>query len=227
MKLTYYGQSCFGIEISGKHLVTDPFITPNELAQNIDFKAIKADYVLVSHGHQDHIHDLEALVENTGATVVSSWEICTWATSKGIKSVHPMNTGGKWAFDFGTVMCVTAHHSSSFPDGTYAGNPMGFVIWNEDQAIYFAGDTALTMDMKLIPMLCPALSCAILPIGDNFTMDVKQAVIASDFIACDQIVGCHYDTFGYIKIDKEQAKSAFSAKGKALNLIEIGSTMEF
>ena len=101
MKVTYYGQACFGIELSGKHLVTDPFVKPNELAKNVDFDAIKADYILVSHGHQDHIHDLEALVANTGATIISSWEIYTWATQKGIEKAHPMNTGGKWKFDFG------------------------------------------------------------------------------------------------------------------------------
>ena len=227
MKITYYGQSCFGIEISGFHLVTDPFITPNELAQNIDFENIKADYILVSHGHQDHIHDLEALAKNTDATIVSSWEIYSWATKKGFEKVHPMNAGGKWEFDFGTVMAVTAQHSSSFPDGSYAGNPMGFVIWNDkDEAVYFAGDTALTFDMKLIPMLCPKLTCAIFPIGDNFTMDVKQAIIASDFVECNEVIGCHYDTFGFIKIDHEAAKSAFSEKGKNLNLLEIGSTIE-
>lgn len=227
MKITYYGQSCFGIEMSGKHLVTDPFVTPNELAAHIDLLSIKADYILVSHGHQDHIHDLEALAKHTGATVVSSWEICTWAGTKGIEKVHPMNTGGKWKFDFGTVMCVTAQHSSSFPDGTYAGNPMGFVVWNDRKCFYFAGDTALTMDMKLIPMLCPPLSCALLPIGDNFTMDVNQAIIASDFIECKEIIGCHYDTFGFIKIDKEAAIKAFSAKDKNLRLVDIGSSIEF
>jgi L-ascorbate metabolism protein UlaG (beta-lactamase superfamily) len=100
------------------------------------------------------------------------------------------------------------------------------VVWNDQEAFYFAGDTALTFDMKLIPMLCPKLTCAILPIGDNFTMDVTQAIIASDFIACDQIIGCHYDTFGFIKIDHDTARTAFTAKGKNLNLIEIGSTIE-
>ncbi len=227
MRLTYYGQSCFGIEISGKNLVTDPFITPNELAQNIDFNSIKADYILVSHGHQDHIADLEALVKQTGATIISNWEIYSWAVKNGMEKAHPMNTGGKWQFDFGTLMCVVAQHSSSFPDGGYAGNPMGFVVWNENEAFYFAGDTALTYDMKLIPMLCPKLTCAIFPLGDNFTMDTKQAVIASDFVECDQIIGCHYDTFGFIKIDQEAAKRAFSEKGKTLNLIEIGNTIEF
>jgi L-ascorbate metabolism protein UlaG (beta-lactamase superfamily) len=226
MKITYYGQSCFGIEISGKNLVTDPFITGNELAKSIDIDAIKADYILVSHGHQDHTHDLERLAKNTDATVISAWEVHAWITQKGIKNAHPMNTGGKWKFDFGTVMCVTAQHSSSFPDGSYAGNPLGFVVWNEKEAFYFAGDTALTFDMKLIPMLCPKLTCAILPIGDNFTMDVKQAVIASDFVECNQIIGCHYDTFGFMKIDHEASKNEFTAKGKNLHLIEIGNTIE-
>ncbi len=228
MKITFYGQSCFGIEFSGKHIVTDPFITGNELAKDIDLETIKADYILVSHGHQDHIYDLEALAKRTGATVIAAWEVYNWILAKGVENAHPMNAGGKWKFDFGTVRCVVAQHSSSFPDGTYAGNPLGYVVYNDSEAFYFAGDTALTYDMKLIPMMCPKLTCALLPIGDNFTMDVEQAVIASDFIECDEIIGCHYDTFGFIEIaDKEAAKSAFSAKGKRLNLIEIGSSIEF
>ncbi len=226
MKITFYGQACFGIEFSGKHLVFDPFITGNELAKKIDLDSIKADYILVSHGHQDHILDLESLAKRTGAKIIASWEIYTWVNKLGIENAHPMNIGGKWTFDFGTVMCVVAHHSSSFPDGSYAGNPMGFVVWNDQEAFYFSGDTGLTFDMKLIPMLCPKLTCAILPIGDNFTMDVKQAIIASDFIECNQVIGCHFDTFGFIKIDHEAAKNAFKAKGKSLSLLEIGETIE-
>lgn len=225
MKVTYYGHSAFNVEIDGKHLVFDPFITPNELAKDINLEEIKADFIFVSHGHQDHIADTVALAKRTGATVVCAWEISVWLGKQGLEKVHPMNTGGKWAFDFGTVMCVSAVHSSGLPDGTYGGNPMGFVIWGKEGCFYFAGDTALTLDMKLIPMLCPPLNFAILPIGDNFTMDVRQAVFASDFIQCDQVIGCHFDTFGYIKIDHEAALKDFSDKGKTLILPEIGKTI--
>ena len=225
MKITYYGHSCFGIETKGTHILTDPFISYNELAKNVNLDSIPADYIAVSHGHQDHIADLVPIAKRTGAKVIAAFEVHTWANQQGIENTHPMNTGGKWAFDFGTIMCVTAHHSSSFPDGSYAGPAMGFVIWNEEGCLYFAGDTALTLDMKLIPMLCPALDIALLPIGDNFTMDVKQAILASDFIECDKILGCHYDTFGFIKIDKEAAQKSFEDAGKALILLPIGKSV--
>jgi len=225
MKITYYGQSCFAIETKGKTILTDPFITYNELAKDIDVASIHADYIAVSHGHQDHIADLESIATRTGAKIITSFEIHNWANKQGMKNTHPMSTGGKWTFDFGTIMCVNAVHGSSFPDGSYAGPAMGFVIWNEEGCVYFAGDTALTMDMKLIPMLCPKVDVALLPIGDNFTMDVKQAIIASDFIECNKIIGCHYDTFGFIKIDKEAAVKAFEDAGKALILLDIGKSI--
>ena len=106
------------------------------------------------------------------------------------------------------------------------GNPGGFVIWNDESCFYFAGDTALTMDMKLIPMTCPRLDFAILPIGDNFTMDYDDAVVASDFIECEKIIGCHYDTFGFIKVDHEAAKKAFEKRGKELILPTIGESFD-
>ena len=225
MKITYYGQSCFAIETKGKTILTDPFITYNELAKNIDVDSIHADYIAVSHGHQDHIADLESIAKRTGAKIITSFEIHNWANKQGMENTHPMSTGGKWTFDFGTIMCVNAVHGSSFPDGSYAGPAMGFVIWNEEGCVYFAGDTALTMDMKLIPMLCPTVDVALLPIGDNFTMDVKQAIIASDFIQCNKIIGCHYDTFGFIKIDKEASVKAFDDAGKTLILLDIGKSI--
>ena len=122
-----------------------------------------------------------------------------------------MNHGGSWKFDFGTVKFVNAIHSSSFPDGSYGGNPGGFVIEGEHKNIYIAGDTALTMDMKLIP-LRTKLDLAILPIGNNFTMDIDDAIIASDFVECDKILGYHYDTFGFIKINHEQSIKKFFDK---------------
>ena len=133
-----------------------------------------------------------------------------------------MNHGGKWNFDFGTCKYVNAIHTSTFPDGTNGGNSGGFVIWNEEGSFYHAGDTALTMDMKLIPMTCPPLDFAILPIGDNFTMGYEDASIAAEFIEYNQIIGCHYDTFGWIEIDKKKAKDAFEYRNKNLILLEIG-----
>mgnify|MGYP000336092500 CR=1 FL=1 len=221
MKLTYFGHSCFLVEFGGKKLLFDPFISPNELAKEIDINSIEADYILLSHGHEDHVADAETIAKRTGATIIATFEIVTWYGKKGLKG-HPMNTGGKWKFDFGTVKMVSAVHSSVLPDGTYAANPVGFVISNDENAFYFAGDTALTWDMKLIPMTCPKLDLAILPIGDNFTMGYEDTIIASDFIECNKIIGCHFDTFGYVKVDHEVAKTAFEAKGKELILPVIG-----
>jgi L-ascorbate metabolism protein UlaG (beta-lactamase superfamily) len=224
MKITFYGHSSLGIEVGGKYLLVDPFITGNEKAAHIDILTLKADYILITHAHFDHIHDVEAIAKNTNAVIVSNWEIAMHYGNKGFQH-HPMNYGGSWQFDFGRVRFVYAVHSSSFPDGTYGGNPGGFVIEGEHKNIYIAGDTGLTMDMKLIPMRTK-LDLAILPIGNNFTMDLDDAIIASDFVECDKILGVHYDTFGFIVIDHEQAIRKFFDKEKDLMLLEIGESIE-
>jgi L-ascorbate metabolism protein UlaG (beta-lactamase superfamily) len=223
MKITYYGHAALGIEIQGKHLVVDPYISANPLASNIDVNSIPADYILLTHAHGDHILDVETIARRTGATIVSNAEIAGHYEGKGFKS-HGMNHGGSWNFDFGTVKCVNALHSSSFPDGSYGGNPMGFILMSENRTLYIAGDTALTLDMKLIPMRY-SLDLAILPIGSNFTMDVEDAITAAEFIECDKIMGYHYDTFGFIKIDKAEAIRKFFSKGKDLMLPEIGASI--
>jgi L-ascorbate metabolism protein UlaG (beta-lactamase superfamily) len=224
MKITFYGHASIGIEVSGKHILVDPFISGNLKASHIDIHTLKADYILVTHAHQDHILDVEAIAKRTHAVIVSNYEVATHFGAKGLKH-HSMNHGGSWKFDFGTVKYVNAVHSSSFPNGSYGGNPGGFVIEGEHKNIYIAGDTALTMDMKLIPMRTK-LDLAILPIGDNFTMDVEDAIIASDFVDCDKILGCHYDTFGFIEINHEEAIKKFFDKGKDLMLLKIGESIE-
>ena len=224
MQLRFLGQSSFEIITNGKTLIFDPFISANPLAKDIDIATLKPDYVLLSHGHADHVADAEAIAKASDATIISNYEVASWYDAKGIKN-HTMNHGGKWKFDFGVTKYVNAVHSSMMPDGSYGGNPGGFVIWNEDDCFYFAGDTALTMDMKLIPMTCPPLDFAILPIGDNFTMGYEDAEIASEFIECDKIIACHFDTFGYIEIDHKKAKAAFAAKGKELIILTVGETI--
>lgn len=224
MKITYYGHASLGIEINGKHIVVDPFISANELAAAIDVNALKADYILITHAHGDHILDVETIARNTGAVIVSNYEIATYYENKGFKA-HPMNHGGSWNFPFGSVKYVNALHTSSFPDGTYGGNPGGFVISTDNKNLYIAGDTALTYDMKLIPMRSP-LDLAILPIGSNFTMDVDDAAIAAEFLEVNRVMGYHYDTFGYIKIDHEVAKQKFANKNKELVLLPVGDTIE-
>lgn len=224
MKITYYGHSCFGIETGGKHLLFDPFITDNELAKHIDATQISVDYILVSHAHNDHTADVESIARRTGATIISNWELVTYYGHKGLHNGHPMNFGGKWQFDFGTVKMVQAVHTSSFPDGSYGGAAGGFIINLEGKTIYYSGDTGLFTDMKLFGEL-HKIDLAFLPIGDNFTMDVEQATMASDFIQCNRIIGMHYDTFGFIKINKEEAIEKFRAKGKKLALLQIGETV--
>src|SRR5690349_8033468 len=145
MRFTYYGQSCFQVETGGKNLVFDPFITPNELAKHIRLQDIGADYILVSHGHGDHVADCVALAKQTGATVVGGFEVVNWLQGKGVEKIHPMNHGGSWNFDFGRVKCTNAIHSSNMPDGSYGGNPMGFIVTTPDKTFYYSGDTALTM----------------------------------------------------------------------------------
>ena len=224
MKITFYGHASLGIQIKDIYILVDPFITGNEKASDIDINTLKADYILVTHAHQDHILDVEAIAKRTGAVIVSNYEIVTYFQNKDLEG-HPMNHGGSWDFEFGNLKYVNAIHTSSFPDGSYGGQPGGFIIEGEHKTIYIAGDTALTMDMKLIPMQTE-LDLAILPIGDNFTMGIDDAILASDFIACDKILGYHFDTFGYIEINHDEAKRKFFDKGKDLMLLEIGESME-
>jgi len=225
MNITYYGHSCFGVEVNGKHLLFDPFISPNELAKNINVNTVKADYILISHGHEDHIADAVSIAKRTNAKVICNWEIYVWLNKQGVENIHPMNIGGKIKLDFGNVKCVNAVHSSSLPDGSNGGNPMGFVVESTEGNFYYAGDTALTYDMKLIGDY-RKINFAFLPIGDNFTMGVDNAIIACDFINCKDIIGMHYDTFGFIKINQEEAIQKFNQNGKKLTLLKIGETIQ-
>ena len=224
MKITFYGHACLGIQIDDINIIVDPFITGNPKASGIDINSLKADYILLTHAHQDHVLDVEAIAKRTDAVIVSNYEIANYYGNKGFQ-FHPMNHGGIWDFEFGVVKYVNAIHTSTFADGTNGGQPGGFVIEGERKNIYIAGDTALTMDMKLNP-LRTKLDLAILPIGSNLTMDVEDAIFASDFVECDKVLGYHYDTFGYIEINHEDAKRNFFEKGKDLMLLEIGESIE-
>jgi L-ascorbate metabolism protein UlaG (beta-lactamase superfamily) len=226
MNLTYYGHSCFLVETAGKKILFDPFITYNELAGHININDIDADFILVSHGHSDHIADCIALAESTQAKVVCNWEIHEWLNKKGIKNTHPMNTGGKWSFGDFTVKCTAAQHSGGLPDGSYGGNPMGFVVMSKEGNFYYSGDTALTTDMQLIPKWAK-LNFAVLPIGDNFTMDATDAAECAKMVGCKTVIGVHFDTFGFIKIDHEKARKAFADAGADLHLLKIGETKSF
>jgi len=224
IRISYYGHSCFGIELGGKSLLFDPFITPNPLAASVDIAKIKPDYILLSHGHFDHTADLVTMAKSSGATVICSWEISEWLKKQDVSKSHPMNTGGHWIFEFGKVKCVNAIHSSGLPDGTYGGSPLGFLLETPHGNFYYAGDTALHYDMKLIGEY-KNIDFAFLPLGNNFTMGIDNAVIAADFVKCDRIIGMHYDTFDMIKIDHAEAISKFEATGKQLTLMKIGETI--
>lgn len=226
MKITYYGHSCFAAQAGGKTLLFDPFITPNALAKSVDVDKIAADYILITHGHQDHIYDAVSIAKRTGATIVANFEVATWIAAQGIEKTQPMNHGGGLRFDFGRVKLVNAVHSSSLPDGTYAGNPAGFVVESGEGNFYYSGDTALTMDMKLIGETTE-LKFAVLCIGDNFTMGIDDAIKAADFVRCNAVLGVHYDTFPPIKIDHATALQKFKKAGKQLHLLSPGQSHEF
>lgn len=226
MKLTFLGHATVLAEINGKKILFDPFITPNELAKDIDVNTVEADYIFVSHGHEDHVADVETIAKRTGATIVSNFEITMWFNGKGCEEYHPMNHGGKWKFDFGTVKYVNAVHSSTLPDGSPGGNPGGFVFETSEGNFYYAGDTALTMDMKLIPRQTK-LDFAIFPIGDNFTMGVDDAILAAQFVEVDKVLAMHFDTFGFIKVDHAQAISKFKEADIELKILEIGASAQF
>lgn len=224
MEIKYLGHASLQIVSNGKTLLVDPFISVNPLAEAIDIHALKADYILITHGHQDHVLDVAAIAKNTGAVLISNFEIISWYEKQGFTG-HPMNHGGKFCFDFGMLKYVNAVHSSVLPDGTYGGNPGGFVLWNSEKTIYIAGDTALTQDMAWIPKTGPKLDLAILPIGDNFTMGFEDAILASELLQCPKIMGYHYNTFPPIAIDTEKAVSAFQKANKELILLPIGGRL--
>jgi L-ascorbate metabolism protein UlaG (beta-lactamase superfamily) len=226
MKVTSFGHSCFSVETGGKSILFDPFISPNPLAAAIDVDSLYPDYMLISHGHIDHIADAVRIAMNSKCKVVGIWEIATWMEKKGIEMVHPMNIGGSWQFDFGKVQLTQAVHSSTLPDGSNGGSPTGFVVQNEEDCFYYSGDTALFTDMALISKRY-SLKVAFLPIGSNFTMDMYDAADAAVLLNCKTVIGMHYDTFGYIMIDHEEAVQAFASKGIELHLLKVGETKEF
>jgi len=225
MHFTFYGHSCFSVTLKGNRVLFDPFISGNPLASHVSIDELGADYILVSHGHGDHVADVESIARRTGATIVSNYEIVSWFAAKGLERNHPMNIGGQVNLGFASVHYVNAIHSSTMPDGSGGGNPGGFVLHSDEGTFYFAGDTALHMDMQLIGER-HQLDFAVLPIGDNFTMGVDDAIRTCDFIRCNTVVGVHYNTFPYIAINTEEALNKFTDAGKRLLLPAIGETIE-
>ena len=217
------------MRVGEKTLLFDPFITPNPLAASVDVISLRPDYILISHGHADHVADVETIARQSGAVLIGNFEVIQWFAAKGLVTSHPMNSGGSWNFDFGKVTFTPAIHSSSMPDGSYGGQPGGFLVETPGGSFYYSGDTALTRDLELVTAsLKPeSLRFAALCIGDNFTMGVTDAVTAADWLGCTEILGVHYDTFPPIIIDHAAAMAAFARNGKNLHLLTPGRTCDF
>ena len=225
MEITYYGHSSFLVNIGDFRILFDPFISPNPKASNIDINTIETDYILLSHGHYDHIADLEVIAKRTGATVIANSEIATWLEKKGLEKTVAMNIGGKVTMDFAIVKMVKAVHSSKLPDGSYGGAPAGFILETGESTFYYSGDTALHLDMKLIPEM-NKIDFAFMPVGDRYTMDVEDAVVAANFVGTKKIIGMHFDTWPDIEIDHETSVLLASSKMIELHLPDIGETIK-
>jgi L-ascorbate metabolism protein UlaG (beta-lactamase superfamily) len=201
LKITYYGHSTFMVETSEHKVVVDPFFAPNNPLAPISVDEVEADFILLTHGHNDHTADAAALAAATGALVIGNFEVVSWMEAHGAKQGHGMNTGGAYTFPFGRLKMTIAHHSSTMPDGSNGGNPNGMLItFNDGHDIYLAGDTALTYDMKLIGE-AGGVDLAVLPIGDNFTMGPDDAVQAAQFVKTKHVLPVHYNTFPPIRQD--------------------------
>ena len=199
ISLTWHGHATFSLNINGTHIVVDPFFAGNNPAAKTAVDAVAADFILQTHGHGDHIADTVPLAKRTGATVIANFEICNWIGAKGHEKVHAMNTGGGYNFPFGRVKMTPALHSSGLPDGSYGGDPGGFLVMADGKTVYIAGDTALFSDMALIGRA--GIDVAILPVGDNFTMGPEDSVLALDYLQPKMVVPGHYNTWPPIAID--------------------------
>ncbi len=191
--VTWHGHATFSLDFDGVRVVVDPFFAPNNPAASISVEDVSADYILQTHGHADHIADTVALAKRTGAQVIANFEICNWIAAQGHENVWAMNTGGAFEFPFGRVKMTHALHSSGLPDGSYGGNPGGFLVTTPAQNIYISGDTALFSDMKLIGNL--GIDLAIIPTGDNFTMGPEDALSSLDYLSPNVVIPCHYNTW--------------------------------
>ena len=224
VKVTWYSHACFLIETNGTKLLTDPFLTGNPLAA-VRADTVEADYILVSHGHSDHVGDSVAIAKRTGATVISNFEIQNWFVGQEVESVHPQHIGGGYDYPWGRVKLTIAHHGSALPDGTYGGNPTGFLFYVQGRKIYHACDTGLFYDMKLIGD--EGVDLAILPIGDNFTMGPDDALRAVKLIDPVQVVPIHYNTFDVIKQDPHAwARRVESETLAKVVIMEPGDSLE-
>jgi L-ascorbate metabolism protein UlaG (beta-lactamase superfamily) len=216
IELTYHSHACFSIDVGGTELLIDPFLSGNEQA-DVSANAVQADYILVSHGHGDHVGDTVDIAKRTGAMTISNFEIQSWLLAQGVESAHPLHIGGGYDFPFGRVKLTIAHHGSALPDGSYGGNPAGFLLTLNGRKIYHACDTGLFYDMKLIGE--EGLDVAILPIGDNFTMGPDDALRAVKLLKPKVVIPIHYDTFDVIKQDPHAFAERVEAETPAMCVV--------
>lgn len=223
-KLTYLGHSAFYLAGKKGSIVIDPFLSGNPLAQ-VKSDSIKVDFVLITHGHGDHIGDGIEIAKFNNATIIAPFELANYCENKGAK-VHPMHIGGSRNFPFGRVKLTIAHHGSAAPDGTYTGNPCGFLIEMDDKIFYHPGDTGLFYDMKLIGEM-NSIDVTVLPIGDNFTMGIDDAVKAAEFLKPKMAIPMHYKTFDVIDVDPQVFVDKVKKFGIDSQILPIGKTFEF
>ena len=225
-RLTFWGHAAIGIQTGKWRLVIDPFFSGNPAAK-IGADQIECDYILVSHGHNDHIGDTVEIAKRNAATVISNSEICKWLAKQGVEKVHSQQPGGGFNHPFGCLKFTQAFHSSPLPDGSYGGNPAGFLLTTLDgKRVYFAGDTGLFGDMKLIGE--EGVDIAILPIGDNFTMGPDDALRAVKFLSPRLVIPIHYSTWGIIDQDVNAWASLVAKKTTCqVHILEVGGTFEF
>jgi L-ascorbate metabolism protein UlaG (beta-lactamase superfamily) len=223
-RLTYLGHSAFTVEGSKARIVIDPFLSGNSLA-TVKAAEIKVDYILLTHGHGDHLGDGIEIAKANRATIVAPNELAQYCAGKGTK-IHPMHIGGAHQFPFGRVKLTIAHHGSVAPDGTYTGNPCGFLLTMDGKTLYHPGDTGLFYDMKLIGQM-NKIDLALLPIGDNFTMGIEDAVMAAELLQADLYVPMHYKTFEVIDVEPEEFVRQVQAKGRKARVLPIGASLEY
>lgn len=199
IQITWLGHACFSLELDGFSLLVDPFLDQNPVAP-VKAADMHPNYILLTHGHGDHIADCASIASRTGATVICNPEIASWLRGQNVEHTHGQNLGGAYQHPFGLLRMTIAHHSSGLPDGSYGGNPAGFLLTSAaGQRLYIAGDTSLFMDMQLYG--AEGIDLAILPIGDNYTMGPADALKALEYLRPRVTIPCHFNTWPVIAVD--------------------------